>query len=89
MKREIIGKKCMKEKTNLFKEVSGDQEWTKNVKGIAKGNYLCDFCGFEIKKGEICYARSIVSRLSSNQYYSWEDDYINTNPVLIKLRESN
>jgi hypothetical protein len=49
-------------------------EWVERLHGHALRDYLCDWCGTEIKKGELCAAWSCG--LDTQRYYPWEYRFI-------------
>lgn len=91
MKRQIICMKCIKKHPSLFLgnggvDQKGVDEYINNVKGIALYDFMCDYCGKPINKGDICDANSIWTSLAGIPYHEWEEEYINTDPVLLKMR---
>jgi hypothetical protein len=71
MKRQII---CS-EDARKYPLHKYDGEWSKRIYGQAKGNYICDLCGKDIKSGEGCCAESMGLGEAVPDTF-WEKDYI-------------
>jgi hypothetical protein len=76
MKRMIACEKCAQRK---IKDYEG--EWFHRVKGTAKAEFTCDYCGDpsqpNIKPGDKCAAESMGCHDRGTPYYPWEGEYIN------------
>lgn len=60
-------------------------EWHRQVEGIARGfengDFVCDSCNTEIKKGDRCVAQSFG--LDRNPYRPWENEYLGEAPGVV------
>ena len=71
MKRMIACSRC-----RLAPSPHDAGEWFKRVRGSAKKDMVCDWCGDDIKEGGDCAAESMGVYGRGIPYYKWEHEYI-------------
>jgi hypothetical protein len=54
-------------------------EYERVVRGVAKAGYVCDLCGTEIRRGELCYASTIF--VGGGSPPEWEPAYVAREPA--------
>ena len=77
MKCEILCSVCAEKMRKLHKGKSYPGENVTLLKGLAKFDYICDFCGNDIAFNSECYAETIWK---DGKRGMWEPDYINCEP---------